>query len=537
MKIHEQKTQIFNPKVATEPFLPRSAFNAETVEDELFIPAPREQRRALLRPFIESLIVSFFFVVGLLLVLGVAFFYNSSLIFPGVTAMGVELGQYSRAEASTVLQTAWNRQTVTLVNGLETWTVHPSEMGIMLDADATAARAFEQGRTGASWLHFLQNQGQFPVSPVWRVDATAAEAFLSQQAAVHNIAPQNATIKIVNGRVETVPAVDGSALDIAATKNWLLNHVADVALDGRLPLISAPVPAEVTDASGFVAQAERLLTASVNVEAYDPVKDTAVTWFVSPTIWSEWLLLDVDAHSNFSWTLDQADAALFFDDRIAALGEGRSVNVNEAVTAVADAIKTGGGTVQLRVYHSDSVYTVQPGDTLASIGRQVGIPYPYIQAANPAVDALSVGQTLVIPSPDVMLPLPVVEGKRIVVSISEQRVYVYEQGALKWEWLASTGIASSPTAPGVFQIQSHEPNAYAANWNLYMPNFMGVYRPVPGVDFMNGFHGFPTRDGYNLLWTQNLGGPVTYGCILLSNENIALLYDWAEDGVVVEIRE
>jgi lipoprotein-anchoring transpeptidase ErfK/SrfK len=68
-----------------------------------------------------------------------------------------------------------------------------------------------------------------------------------------------------------------------------------------------------------------------------------------------------------------------------------------------------------------------------------------------------------------------------------------------------------------------------------MPNFMGIYQPAPNVEFMNGFHGFPTRDGANLLWTNNLGTPVTYGCILLSNENAAQLYEWAEQGVIVEI--
>jgi lipoprotein-anchoring transpeptidase ErfK/SrfK len=52
---------------------------------------------------------------------------------------------------------------------------------------------------------------------------------------------------------------------------------------------------------------------------------------------------------------------------------------------------------------------------------------------------------------------------------------------------------------------------------------------------MNGFHGFPNRDGFNLLWTGDLGRPVTYGCILLSSENAQTLYGWAEDGVVVEI--
>jgi lipoprotein-anchoring transpeptidase ErfK/SrfK len=35
---------------------------------------------------------------------------------------------------------------------------------------------------------------------------------------------------------------------------------------------------------------------------------------------------------------------------------------------------------------------------------------------------------------------------------------------------------------------------------------------------------------------NSLGTRVTYGCILLSNENIQLLYQWAEAGVVVEIK-
>ncbi len=146
------------------------------------------------------------------------------------------------------------------------------------------------------------------------------------------------------------------------------------------------------------------------------------------------------------------------------------------------------------------------------------------------------GQAIVIPSPDALLPLPPVPGKRIVVSISEQRAWVYENGQLKWEWPASTGIDSSPTAPGVFQIQSHEPNAYAGNWDLWMPSFMGIYRPVPTSEFMNGFHGFPTRGQAQLLWTGDLGRRVTYGCILLSSENAQLLYEWAEEGVVVEVQ-
>jgi LysM repeat protein len=191
----------------------------------------------------------------------------------------------------------------------------------------------------------------------------------------------------------------------------------------------------------------------------------------------------------------------------------------------------------LRIVHHERQHVVQSGETLSTIARDYGIPYPWIQQANPGVgDALQLGQVLTIPSPDVLLPLPVVENKRIVVSLSQQKTWVYENGALKWEWLLSTGIPSSPTAPGVFQIQTHEPNAYASNWNLWMPYFMGIYRPVPTSDFMNGFHGFPTRSGSTLLWTDDLGHPVTYGCILTSTENALALYEWAEEGVVVEVR-
>jgi lipoprotein-anchoring transpeptidase ErfK/SrfK len=126
--------------------------------------------------------------------------------------------------------------------------------------------------------------------------------------------------------------------------------------------------------------------------------------------------------------------------------------------------------------------------------------------------------------------------KRIVVSISEQRTRVYENGQLLYDWVTSTGIQSSPTWTGVYQVISHEPQAYAANWNLYMPNFIGIYQPVPNSDFTNGFHGFPTRGGGQLLWENSLGTRVTYGCVLLSDQNVQTLYNWAEEGVVVEIR-
>ena len=127
-----------------------------------------------------------------------------------------------------------------------------------------------------------------------------------------------------------------------------------------------------------------------------------------------------------------------------------------------------------------------------------------------------------------MLPLPVVVGKRIVISITEQHMWVYENRKLKSEHVISTGMSNSPTLPGVFQIQTHEINAYASNWDLWMPNFMGIYEAVPG--FMNGIHGLPLLSNGVRLWGNVLGRKASYGCIILVMQAGEDLYNWAENG-------
>ena len=335
-----------------------------------------------------------------------------------------------------------------------------------------------------------------------------------------------------------LPGQPGRQLDVAATLNLLTQQAGVVLANGRLDLTLTAVPPVVVDLSAVAEQANTLLAAPITLHAYDPISNQAVDWLLPPETWGGWLTVDATAVAagQFNWSLDQGQVENYLQAQAAGLGEGRFVDVDEAGTAVTEAISNHATTVSLRVYHQPRQHVVQSGETLSSIGRGYGIPYPWIQQANPGLETLSVGQTITIPSVDEMVPLPVVEGKRIVVSIAQQRAWVYEHGALKWEWPVSTGIASSPTAPGIFQIQSHEANAYAGNWDLWMPQFMGIYRPVPTSDFMNGFHGFPTRGGSQLLWTGDLGRPVTYGCILLDSGNAELLYNWAETGVVVEIQ-
>jgi LysM repeat protein len=552
MQTSELKTQFFRRSAVPQRVIteapPPPAHSLADAPTQLWFPATTAQPHALpqptrqKRPFLKYLLLGFtllaLLTTGFIAVAGAGLIYMSDLVLPGVQVMGVNVGRQMQSEAAAALSNAASQQTIRLTHGETVWLLTANELGLTLDAAATAKAAHAYGRTPRAWLELIKT-GTMTVQPSWTLDTAVTQTTLQARAAELAIEPVNAGLVIENGRVTTTPAADGQSLDVTATVAALVqNGAAAVAQNGEIPLVMQAIPAAITDVSGAVAQAEALLATTLTIQATDPVRDEAVSWVVGPQVWGSWLTLAVDPTNatRFNWTIEPDKAAQFFAERNAALGENRYLDKELALTAVTNAIQNQQPTISLRIYHSPSQYVVQAGDTFAGIGRKVGIPYPWIQAANPGVgDALSVGQSLTIPSPDDLLPYPVVEGKRIVVSISQQRAWVYENGALKWEWLASTGIASSPTAPGVFQIQTHEPNAYAGNWDLWMPNFMGIYQPAPNVAFMNGFHGFPTRDGANLLWTNNLGTPVTYGCILLSNENAAQLYQWAEQGVIVEI--
>ena len=123
------------------------------------------------------------------------------------------------------------------------------------------------------------------------------------------------------------------------------------------------------------------------------------------------------------------------------------------------------------------------------------------------------GQQIVIPSVDVLFPLPPITDRGIVVDISDQRLYAYEGETLVYDFLCSTGMASSPTIAGTFQVLSKKDEAYASSWDLRMPHFMGIYRTAP--DFTNGIHALPTLSSGARLWEGYLGRPVSYGCIVI----------------------
>lgn len=499
-------------------------------------PTTRKPRRSNKRLvlWLVATVAAFMVMACATLTLGIGLIYGRGIL-PGVRAGGIALGGLSQTEAAQKLASEWDSIRVT--DEQRAWRYLASDLGLTLDANATARAAYEQGRSNLSTI-VTGLIGRVDTQPIISLDAGALQNTLATNADQFTQPAINAGVKLVNGQIETTAPINGRALDIAATVARVQQNPGAALANGRLEMVMQTIAPAVTDSRPMVDQARRLLSSPLDIRVYDPITGDSVYWSAPPDQWGNWLSADPDPNSptGQALTANEQPVRDYLTSQSGILDSTRYLKLDEAVANVQQAIREGRTNPYARVYHHDSQYVVKAGETITSIAWDVGEPYLYIQQANGGLQSVSAGESITIPSQDTFLPYPVVPDKRIVVSISQQRTQVFENGTLKWDWATSTGIPDSPTWPGIYQIISHETNAYAGNWDLWMPHFMGVYQPIPGADFTNGFHGFPTRGGWQILWTNSLGTKVTFGCILLSNENAETLYNWAEEGVVVEIQ-
>jgi lipoprotein-anchoring transpeptidase ErfK/SrfK len=502
----------------------------------------RTRRRPAYRSFV--LLAAFtMLLTGMCLIsllAGVGLVYGSGRILPGVSVAGVSVGNMSEDQAAAALAKAWAENGLVLRDGNRSWQVSPAELGVSVDAEASAAAAREWGRSEGGFSGALESLiNGTSIDPVLVVDLAQFNTYLETARAKIDIPATNAGVTLVNGQAVATPASEGRQVNVAATVERMRIDATGELADAAIDLVMTNTYPAITDSSGLVAQANALLSSAFIVNVYDPITDEWMRWSASPEDWAGWLEA-ASAPENLtglSLTMTAAGPRNFLEAN-ATFPDERYIEIDDTVAAMQEAINRNETSVTARVWHHPTTYSVGPGQTLAAIAEDVGIPYPYIQVENPGInsDALSVGQQLQLPSRDILVPLEPVPQKRIIISRGQQHLWAYENGQVVFDWVISTGISSSPTALGVFQVQSHELNAYADQWDLYMPHFVGFYHPGPNMDLMNGFHGFPTRSGGYLLWTNNLGRPATYGCVLLSLENAERLYQWAQEGVIVEVR-
>lgn len=473
-------------------------------------------------------------IIGLF-ALFVASHLVGSRLFPNIWALGVNLGDMSFEEAETALRTAWaNRVTINLVDGERSWTATPRDLGMTLDAEATVKAANSIGMAGIPM--------GYDVPPVVEVDLFIAQTYLLNLTEQANFAAFNGGYEWQGADLVALPGRNGRVLDVGTTLELLEANTTTIAHERRLDLVMDPIPPDVVDPTPFLTLARAVASEPFTLTGYDPFTNQSVTWSTDRDTFTSWLQASAEGLSIrqdlFAEFLRGATASLNTDREI------RYLEPTEATDRVVQAIQNGERQANLRIRYRPEIYEVQAGDTGYRIADRTGLPFYWLTTANPGLEweSLSVGQEINLPSRDVTMPLEPVATKRIIVNLDTQSLIAYENGQQVFSWLISSGIPSAPTAPGVFQILTHEEVAYGSTYALcgqggcgqwQLSWFMGIYEVTPGL--MNGFHGAVLLPNGAYLGGGNVGTPYTYGCIMSQAANGETLYRWADEGTVVEI--
>lgn len=456
-------------------------------------------------------------------------------IFPNVWTLGMSIGDMSIDAAEARLLEIWDSQVqMQLIDGDRVWWVSPDDIGLQLDAKATAERARSVGMAG---IPFGYN-----VEPVVSADAVKAEAYLISLVNQINVKPYNAGFEWRGDQFIGVPGRAGYDLDINRTLSNLMQSPTDVVVLQQLDLVVSSVPPQVADPTPYLEQARQLTSQPFALNGYDPFRDESITWTTTREVATSWLEV-----SSTGLNLREDAITPFVEAQNAALHAAeanRFLDPIETAESLRQAIAQNQHSVAVRIRYHPTIYTVTTGDTGYRIARKTGIPFYLIQAANPGFDLsiLSPEDTLQLPSRDVTVPLPPLNNKRIIVNLDTQYLVAYENGQQVFSWSISSGIEQAPTSPGIFQILSHEAVAYGSSYTLCgdtgcgqweMQWFMGIYEVTPGL--VNGFHGAVLLPNGAYLGGGNVGAPYTLGCVMSENNNAQLLFEWADEGTIVEI--
>lgn len=418
------------------------------------------------------------------------------LIAPGTSVAGVSVGFMTPGAATDAISQRLSSTTVVLGEGGPT--VAAAQLGATVDAGALADAAF-----GARPMwNIAQWFGDAVDAPI-TLDATKADAALRAALPSRFTEPVAAKVAFNGTAYAVTPAVAGTGLDVDAIASALHNAFTSGAGSVTAPTIAAPVaaPATTEKAQSAADQLNAMLQAIgfyVGEERTVPV-DAATA--------ASWLTVTPDAAGGFTISADSA--------KIQAAVAGLAPLVNRP---------PANGTV---ITNSDG--TVLDTSTPGADGRTLG---DTSAVAREFAAQLGAGKAAFV-LPVTLTPASTVTLQRLLeVNLSEQMLYLKENGAVVDSWPISSGVEASPTYTGHFRINSHirsqtmtstDPNN--PYWNYDVPN-------VEWVMYFNGDEAF-----HGVYWHNNFGTPQSHGCVGMPNYRAKQIYDWSPSGVDVWVHD
>lgn len=410
------------------------------------------------------------------------------LIAPGTTIGGVPVGWQTADMAAGTVSDHLSSIQVSLGDGGPT--VSASDLGASVDARALADAAFAQ-------------------SPMWNVTAWFAEIDAAAVSLDHERAaaalraalpdayaePTPATVSFDGSRYTATPAVDGTGISVDSVEAGLEAALREGDTGVTIDPTPEAVPSTVTTAAAE-ATVEALNGMIATAGFY--VGEERVVPIAAKTL-DSWLTVEAGASGDFSVT---ADAAA----------------IQSAVDGLADDVDQDPVTAEvLTNQNGTELATVVAGQDGRVLGDTSGV-------ARDFADQLAAGRAAYELPVEVTKRETVATTRVAEVDLSEQRLYLKENGKVVDTWLISSG------RDGAVTFEGH----YSIGWRTPLQDMSGTSRDtgskytqpdVPWVMYFNGNQAF-----HGAYWHDNFGSQMSAGCVNMPPHLAKKLYDWMPDG-------
>lgn len=415
------------------------------------------------------------------------------LIAPGTAVAGVPVGFLTSGAAADAVSQRLSAMTVTLGDGGPTLT--GADLGATVDASALADEAYS--------AHPLWNVTAWfddPSEAAITLDPATAAAAIQKVDPNLYVAPTPAAVTFDGSAYVVTDAVPGEGVDLAALQTDLQTAFADGKTSLTVDIASTPVlsPVSTENAESAASALNSMLeTAGFYV-------DDERTVPLDADVVAGWLTIAADSTGEFTTSVDSA--------AVQAAVDSLTTDIDQ---------KAANGTVVV-----NSSGTVLRTVTRGQDGRVLG-------------DVSSLGSSFsdLLAAGDGKLELPVevtahktTELERLLeVDLSEQRLYLKENGKTVDSWLISSGRAGAETITGHYRI----------GWKTPSQTMRGTSRDtgtvyeqpdVPWVMYFNGNQAF-----HGAYWHNNFGNVMSAGCVNMPPAKAKMIYEWSPEGVDVWI--
>jgi vancomycin resistance protein YoaR len=328
-------------------------------------------------------IVGFFFLAGL----GwIAFQVSySGRIYPGVKIDGVDVSGLSPAAASAKLTQAFSypqHGNIFLLDGDMIWKATPGELGLFLDPEASAKRAYQIGRSG----NVLQNtetqlrnaRSPLNLAPVLVFDQRMAQDYLIKLAKQIDKPVIETSLGLNGVEVVVNAGQKGRELDLQASLDLLSAQLQSLQ-DGSINLVVKETPPLIGDVSQEAELARNILSQPLTLSLPDDQPDRATLgpWTIDQRTLAAMLVIEQgqqgDGGLGYQVTLKSEmlrtylknlapnlnvspqDARYIFNDDTKQLEviqhavTGRALDVEATIQAVKDKVALGDHTINLKL--------------------------------------------------------------------------------------------------------------------------------------------------------------------------------------------